>query len=70
MYSPRHLVYIVLGWPVFAGLAVFAVVLPLQTWLSKVMNKAQRSKLTVMDNRLRVMAELVSNIKIIKFCSL
>ncbi|KAG0351717.1 hypothetical protein BG005_008781, partial [Podila minutissima] len=64
------LLYIVLGWSVFAGLAVFAIVLPLQAWLSKVMDKAQRSKLTAMDKRLRVMAELVSNIKIIKFCSL
>ncbi|KAG0092364.1 hypothetical protein BGZ93_008357 [Podila epicladia] len=64
------LLYIVLGWSVFAGLAVFAIVLPLQAWLSKVMDKAQRNKLTIMDKRLRVMAELVSNIKIIKFCSL
>ncbi|KAG0319256.1 hypothetical protein BG000_003942 [Podila horticola] len=64
------LLYIVLGWSVFAGLAVFVIVLPLQTWLSKLMAKAQHSKLTVMDQRLRVMAELISNIKIIKFCSL
>lgn len=70
MYSLRYVVYIVLGWSVFAGLAVFAIVLPLQTWLSKLMAKAQHSKLTVMDQRLRVMAELISNIKIIKFCSL
>lgn len=70
MYSPRYIVYNILGWSVFAGLAVFVAVFPLQKWLSEVMSKAQRSKLTIMDKRLRVMTELISNMKIIKFCSL
>ncbi|KAF9390431.1 Multidrug resistance-associated protein 1 [Podila verticillata] len=64
------LLYNVLGWSVFAGLAVFVAVFPLQKWLTEVMNKAQRTKLAVMDKRLRVMTELISNMKIIKFCSL
>ncbi|KAG0343972.1 Multidrug resistance-associated protein 1 [Podila humilis] len=64
------LLYNVLGWSVFAGLSIFVVVFPIQTLLTAAMNKAQRTKLEVMDSRMRVMTEMLSNMKTVKLNSL
>ncbi|KAF9432209.1 hypothetical protein BGZ76_011121, partial [Entomortierella beljakovae] len=61
-----YLLYQLLGWCLFAGLAVFAVLVPIQTKAASFMNIFQDDHLKWMDSRLRVMTELLSNIKIIK----
>ncbi|KAF9292459.1 Multidrug resistance-associated protein 1 [Mortierella alpina] len=60
------LLYWLLGWSLLAGLAVFAIVTPAQTKLAKLFQSSQQKKLQVMDSRLRVMTEILSNIKIVK----
>jgi predicted anti-sigma-YlaC factor YlaD len=60
------LLYRVLGWSLIAGLTVFAIVMPLQTKLAGFMHTHQRDKLKAADSRLRLMTEILSNIKIIK----
>ncbi|KAF9170116.1 Multidrug resistance-associated protein 1 [Mortierella sp. AD010] len=60
------LLYRLLGWSLIAGLAVFAIITPFQTKLGKSLFTHQRSKLKVMDSRLRLMTEVLSNIKIVK----
>ncbi|KAF9348068.1 Multidrug resistance-associated protein 1 [Mortierella sp. NVP85] len=60
------LLYRVLGWSLIAGLTVFAIVMPLQTKLADFMHTYQRDKLKAADKRLRLMTEILSNIKIIK----
>lgn len=60
------LLYLLLGWSLVAGLAVFAIVSPIQTRMTKFFQSHQRSKLKAADSRLRLMTEILSNIKIIK----
>ncbi|KAF9576687.1 hypothetical protein EC968_005460 [Mortierella alpina] len=60
------LLYWLLGWCLLAGLAVFAIVTPAQTKLAKLFQSSQQRKLKVMDSRLRIMTEILSNIKIVK----
>ncbi|KAF9965910.1 hypothetical protein BGZ70_003814 [Mortierella alpina] len=60
------LLYWLLGWSLLAGLAVFAIVTPVQAKLAKHFQSSQQKKLQVMDSRLRVMTEILSNIKIVK----
>ncbi len=60
------LLYWLLGWSLLAGLAVLAMVAPAQAKLAKHFQTSQQRKLQVMDSRLRVMAEILSNIKIVK----
>ncbi|CAO3570405.1 unnamed protein product [Mortierella alpina] len=60
------LLYWLLGWPLLAGLAVFAIVTPAQAKLAKYSQSSQQKKLKVMDSRLRIMTEILSNIKTVK----
>ncbi|KAF9586638.1 hypothetical protein BGW38_000371 [Lunasporangiospora selenospora] len=60
------LLYRLLGWSLFAGVAVFFIITPIQTRLGKKMHTSQREKLKLMDGRLRLLTEILSNIKIIK----
>ncbi|KAF9938679.1 hypothetical protein BGZ67_010579 [Mortierella alpina] len=60
------LLYWLLGWSLLAGLAVFAIVTPAQAKLAKLFQSSQQRKLRVMDSRLRIMTEILSNIKIVK----
>ncbi|KAF9361927.1 Canalicular multispecific organic anion transporter 2, partial [Mortierella sp. AD094] len=61
-----YLLYQLLGWCLFAGLAVFGVLMPIQAKTAKFMNGFQEEQLKWMDSRLRLTTELLSNIKIIK----
>jgi len=61
-----YLLYQLLGWSLFAGLGVFAIVAPIQAKMAGVMNGYQDEKLKWMDSRLRLMTEILTNIKIVK----
>ncbi|KAF9355136.1 hypothetical protein BGX26_006959 [Mortierella sp. AD094] len=61
-----YLLYQLLGWSLFAGLAVFCILVPIQARTAKFMNKFQDIQLKWMDSRLRLITELLSNIKIVK----
>ncbi|KAG0299316.1 hypothetical protein BGZ97_003779 [Linnemannia gamsii] len=63
------LLYRLLGWSFLAGLAVFAVVSPIQTLFASFLHSYQKNKLKAMDNRLRLMTEILANIKIVKLYS-
>ncbi|KAG0011025.1 hypothetical protein BGZ80_001010 [Entomortierella chlamydospora] len=64
-----YLLYQLLGWCLFAGLAVFGILVPIQAKAAEFMNGFQEDQLTWMDSRLRLTTELLSNIKIIKLYS-
>ncbi|KAF9932405.1 hypothetical protein FBU30_008257 [Linnemannia zychae] len=61
-----YLLYRLLGWSLVAGLGVFAVLVPIQAKMASVMNGFQDEKLKWMDSRLRLMTEVLTNIKIVK----
>ncbi|KAG0238830.1 hypothetical protein BGX31_003156 [Mortierella sp. GBA43] len=60
------LLYRNLGWSLVAGIAVFAVITPIQGRMAAFMNGFQDKKLGKMDSRLGLMTEIVSNIRVIK----
>ncbi|KAG0266802.1 Multidrug resistance-associated protein 1 [Mortierella polycephala] len=55
-----------LGWSLFAGLGVFVVLIPIQAKMASFVNGFQDKHLKWMDRRLRLMTEILSNIKIVK----
>ncbi|KAG0088379.1 hypothetical protein BGZ92_006256 [Podila epicladia] len=61
-----YLLYQLFGWSSMAGLAVVAVVVPLNTKMASFLNKYQDEKLKWMDTRIRVLTEILSSIKIVK----
>ena len=61
-----YLLYQLLGWSVIAGLAVFAILVPIQAKMASFMNGYQDEQLKWMDSRLRLMTEILSNIKVVK----
>lgn len=61
-----YLLYQLLGWSLLAGLTVFAILVPIQAKMAGVMNRFQDEKLKWMDSRLRLMTEILTNIKIVK----
>ncbi|KAF9142606.1 hypothetical protein BGX30_002585 [Mortierella sp. GBA39] len=61
-----YLLYQLLGWSLLAGLAVFFILVPIQVKMASVMNGFQDEKLKWMDSRLRLMTEILTNIKIVK----
>ncbi|KAG0069026.1 hypothetical protein BGZ90_000366 [Linnemannia elongata] len=63
------LLYRLLGWSLLAGLAVFAIISPFQTLFASFLHSYQKNKLKAMDNRLRLMTEILANIKIVKLYS-
>ncbi|OAQ34058.1 P-loop containing nucleoside triphosphate hydrolase protein [Linnemannia elongata AG-77] len=63
------LLYRLLGWSLLAGLAVFAIISPIQTLFASFLHSYQKNKLKAMDNRLRLMTEILANIKIVKLYS-
>ncbi|KAF9124124.1 Multidrug resistance-associated protein 1, partial [Mortierella sp. GBA39] len=60
------LLYRQLGWASLAGLATIIAVTPLQGWIAAFFSKAKDAKLTAMDNRIRLVNEVLSGIKIVK----
>ncbi|KAF9126567.1 hypothetical protein BGW39_006512 [Mortierella sp. 14UC] len=63
------LLYRLVGWSLLAGLAVFAIVTPIQALLARFLTSFQKNKLKAMDSRLRLMTEILANIKIVKLYS-
>lgn len=61
-----YLLYKTLGWSLLAGLAVFGIITPIQGKMAAFMSGFEDEKLEKMDARLRVMTEILSNIKIVK----
>ncbi|KAF9140749.1 hypothetical protein BGX30_006056 [Mortierella sp. GBA39] len=61
-----YLLYKNLGWSLLAGLVVFGVITPIQGKMAAFMSEFEDVKLEKMDARLRVMTEILSNIKIVK----
>ena len=61
-----YLLYRLLGWSLFVGLLMFAILVPLQAKSANFMNSFQEEQLKWMDERLRLMTEILSNIKIVK----
>ncbi|KAF9898732.1 hypothetical protein EC991_010477, partial [Linnemannia zychae] len=60
------LLYRQLGWSSFGGIAAIFLTMPIQTWIAKHLAKARDAKLTAMDNRIRLINEVLSSMKIVK----
>ncbi|KAF9087096.1 hypothetical protein BGX23_008372 [Mortierella sp. AD031] len=60
------LLYRILGWSLFAGFAVFFIITPIQGKFAGFMSVYEEDKMERMDARLRMMSEVLSNIKIVK----
>ncbi|KAF9430037.1 hypothetical protein BGZ94_008563 [Podila epigama] len=60
------LLYRQLGWSSMAGLATIIAVSPLQGYIATFFSKAKDEKLTAMDNRIRLLNEVLAGIKIVK----
>ena len=60
------LLYRQLGWAAIAGAGTILVVAPIQTWIAAFFAKAKSEKLAAMDNRIRLLSEVLSGIKIVK----
>ncbi|KAG0359164.1 Canalicular multispecific organic anion transporter 2 [Podila minutissima] len=60
------LLYRQLGWSSMAGLATIIAVSPLQGYIAAFFSKAKDEKLAAMDNRIRLVNEVLAGIKIVK----
>jgi len=60
------LLYQQIGWAVFVGLGTILIMMPVQGVVARTFTKAKAGKLEAMDERVRVMNEILSGIKIIK----
>ena len=61
------LTYFLLGWPVFAGVLVLVILLPLDAFIARWVGKLAKRVLRVKDTRSKIMAGVVSGIRLIKF---
>ncbi|KAF9131983.1 hypothetical protein BG015_003780, partial [Linnemannia schmuckeri] len=60
------LLYRILGWSLFAGFAVFFIITLIQGKFAGFMSVYEEDKMERMDARVRMMSEVLSNIKIVK----
>ncbi|KAG0373773.1 hypothetical protein BGX24_011258 [Mortierella sp. AD032] len=60
------MLYNIIGWSVFCGLAVIILITPTQTWVGDFFDKTRDDKAAAMDSRVALMTEVLSNIKTIK----
>lgn len=60
------LLYRILGWSLFAGFTVFFIITPIQGKFAGFMSTFEEEKMKRMDARVRMMSEVLSNIKIVK----
>ncbi|KAF9931985.1 Multidrug resistance-associated protein 1 [Linnemannia zychae] len=60
------LLYRFMGWSMIAGVLGMVLLLPLQAYQARVFKLMQGSKLTAMDQRIRLTTEILANIKIVK----
>ncbi|KAF9171232.1 hypothetical protein BGX21_008399 [Mortierella sp. AD011] len=63
------LLYRLLGWSVFCGISMVAITTLLQGWAGQVMESVKTEKMKAQDSRVRLMTEILANIKIIKLYS-
>ncbi|KAF9962628.1 hypothetical protein BGZ72_000048 [Mortierella alpina] len=63
------LLYRLLGWSTFCGLGMILVITPIQAWAGGVMENVKEAKMEAQDKRVRLMTEILANIKIIKLYS-
>ncbi|KAF9109329.1 hypothetical protein BGX27_007735 [Mortierella sp. AM989] len=61
------LLYRQLGPSAFTGLGVVILLVPFQGWIAKVLNNAKDKKLAAMDGRVRLLTDILSGIKAVKF---
>ncbi|XP_068447107.1 ATP-binding cassette sub-family C member 4-like [Clinocottus analis] len=55
-----------IGWSCLAGVAIIVLMLPVQTWFGKLFGIFRSKSAVLSDNRIRIMNEVVSGIRIIK----
>ncbi|KAG0227715.1 hypothetical protein BGW41_003704 [Actinomortierella wolfii] len=60
------LLYRILGWSTLVGVGFILAMTPVQGWMSSVMIHAEDKKLEQMDERVRLMTEILAGMKIIK----
>ncbi|KAG0272379.1 hypothetical protein BGZ96_005365, partial [Linnemannia gamsii] len=60
------LLYRQLGWSGLGGLGAVVLAMPMQMWIAKHLSKARNEKLAAMDNRIRLINEVLSGVKIVK----
>ncbi|KAI9002882.1 ATP-binding cassette transporter 1 [Hyaloraphidium curvatum] len=60
------LLYSTLGYPVFAGVAVMVVAIPLNAWLARVSRAIQKTTMGTRDERVKLMDEVLGSIRTIK----
>ncbi|KAF9909224.1 hypothetical protein EC991_008985 [Linnemannia zychae] len=60
------MLYNIIGWSVFCGLAVIVLITPTQKWVGEFFDKTRDDKAAAMDSRVALMSEVLSNIKTIK----
>ncbi|KAG0310647.1 Multidrug resistance-associated protein 1, partial [Podila horticola] len=61
-----YLLYQLLGWSSCTGLVVFAIIAPIQAKMGAFLNGFADTRLEYMDERIRLLTEILSNIKIVK----
>ncbi|KAG0008491.1 Canalicular multispecific organic anion transporter 2, partial [Podila clonocystis] len=61
-----YLLYQLLGWSSCTGLVVFAIITPIQAKMGAFLNGFADTRLEYMDERIRLLTEILSNIKIVK----
>ncbi|GJJ71378.1 ATP-binding cassette, subfamily C (CFTR/MRP), member 1 [Entomortierella parvispora] len=72
---PLHIIvsmvmlYSILGWSIFMAVAVVIIVMPLQAKAATYLDSVGESKMDAQDRRVRLMSEILANIKIIKLYS-
>ncbi|CAI4218017.1 unnamed protein product [Parascedosporium putredinis] len=58
--------YQLVGWSMFAGIAVMIIMVPLNGWISTVMRTLQKKQMKNKDARSRLITEIINNMKSIK----
>ncbi|KAG0085536.1 hypothetical protein BGZ92_008914 [Podila epicladia] len=61
-----YLLYRLLGWSSCTALVVFAIITPIQARMGAFLNGFANTRLEYMDERIRLLTEILSNIKIVK----
>ncbi|KAG0212463.1 Multidrug resistance-associated protein 1 [Mortierella sp. NVP41] len=64
--SALFLLYKTIGWSAWVGLLTMMSMSPMQIWRAKIFNKLQQQKCEQTDERIRVITEILSAIKIVK----
>ncbi|KAF8927534.1 hypothetical protein BGZ58_010336 [Dissophora ornata] len=60
------LLYRLLGWSFLAGVVAMLGMTPLQVWRARVYNQMQKDRLSIMDERIRLTAEVLAAAKVVK----